>query len=201
MTAFDTTAYWNKRHSGRRMGSGDGSRGALGDYKAGIVASIIDELRIKSVTDYGCGEGLWLERLAGMLTREVSYYGFDVSESAVEQCRERLRGRCFVYFSVLTADSDIPVVVSDMAMSIDVIYHLVDDYEYAAYMRRLFASAWRYVLIYSSNEERKGGLPHMRPRRFTDWVDAHAREWTLERMIDNPHKPATLSDFYLYKKA
>jgi hypothetical protein len=40
----------------------------------------------------------------------------------------------------------------DLELSLDVIYHLVEDEVFDAYMRSLFAHAGRFVVIYSSNK-------------------------------------------------
>ena len=98
-----------------------------------------------------------------------------------------------------------------MAMSLDVIFHLVEDEIYESYMYKLFGAAEKLVLIYSSNVEQLCMNPfrrqtHVRHRQFEDWVFEKAPCWKPVRKINNPYKltstttPQTHSyaDFYLY---
>ena len=78
---------------------------------------------------------------------------------------------------------------ADLALSLDVIYHLVEDGIYEAYMSRLFGSSDRYVIIYYSNTDmqEEGQSPHIRHREFTGWVDEHSKEWELVETIRNKY--------------
>src|SRR5256885_9505823 len=55
---------------------------------------------------------------------------------------------------------------ADAALSLDVIYHLVEDRVYETYMRYLFGAARRVVVVYSTNETVPGESPHVHHRRF-----------------------------------
>jgi hypothetical protein len=90
-------------------------------------------------------------------------------------------------------------------MSLDVIYHLVEDSAFEGYMRQLFAAATRFVVIYSSNREADASDgDHVRHRRFTDWVAAHEPGWRLWRHIANQHpykgdyRTGSFADFYIF---
>ena len=73
---------------------------------------------------------------------------------------------------------------ADLALSLDVIFHLVEEEVYRHYMTWLFSSARKAVVIYSSNyeEERPEGS-HIRHWRFTDWVEHQAPEFELSRSL------------------
>lgn len=150
--------------------------------------------------EYGCGDGNQL-RLADY----PSYLGFDVSGKAVSLCAEIFAGDPAKAFK-LTTDYD--GERADATLSLDVIYHLVEDEVFEAYMRRLFDSADRYVIIYSSNQTTQvpGQAVHVRHRRFTDWVDRHTPDWKLRTHIPNryPFKDDTatgsFADFYIYER-
>lgn len=43
--------------------------------------------------------------------------------------------------------------MADLSLSLDVIYHLVEDEVFETYINTLFKSARRYVIIYSSNSD------------------------------------------------
>jgi hypothetical protein len=93
-------------------------------------------------------------------------------------------------------------------MSLDVIYHLVEDSVYDEYMARLVAAAERFVCVYSSNVDRTSPDTHVRHRVFTDWMKQHAPNWRLLSKVNNPFpedpgKPDQTSwaDFYFYERA
>jgi hypothetical protein len=64
---------------------------------------------------------------------------------------------------------------ADVSISLDVIFHLVEDTVFDLYMCRLFSSAKRFVVIYSSNDAAKYSHNHVKHRKFTDWVVTPSR--------------------------
>jgi hypothetical protein len=60
---------------------------------------------------------------------------------------------------------------ADLAMSLDVIFHLVEDAVYDQYLERLFAAGERYVVVYSTSADMPGtGVAHVRHRDVeADW--------------------------------
>ena len=97
---------------------------------------------------------------------------------------------------------------ADLTISLDVIYHLVEDDIFTNYMNQLFNSAERFVVVYSSNTDKTMGsaAAHVRHRRFSKWVSDIKPEWTLTKYIPNKHpfngdnKNSSFSDFYIYSK-
>jgi hypothetical protein len=62
------------------------------------------------------------------------------------------------------------------------------------------------VVIYASNEDRATAAPHVRHRKFSDWVARHRADFALEAHIPNayPFDPAdpvntSFADFYVYR--
>ncbi len=95
-----------------------------------------------------------------------------------------------------------------MTLSLDVIYHLVEDAVFFEYIERLFSSSEKFVVIYSSNtdSQMKKQAPHIRHRNFSKWINENEPQWELLRHIPNKY-PLTIervngsfSDFYIYKK-
>ncbi len=92
-------------------------------------------------------------------------------------------------------------------MSLDVIFHLVEDAIFHDYMGRLFTSSEKYVVIFSSNtnKNKEKPDPHVRHRKFTDWIDIHAKEWKLLSHTANEHpfkgnnKTGSFADFYIFE--
>jgi hypothetical protein len=90
----------------------------------------------------------------------------------------------------------------ELSMSLDVVYHLVEDETYERYLNNLFEVSSRYVVIYSTNVDRQYDFPHQVDRKFTDYIARRIRGWKLLAVLNNPHKgPDTQSDFFIYEKA
>lgn len=198
--AFTTSRdYWETRYRTGRD-SGAGSRGELARFKAETINAFVAECGVRRVVEFGCGDGRQLA-----LAEYPSYLGLDVSPKAVEMCRRRFRGDETKSFRVLDPATPAEGVEADLALSLDVIYHLVEDEVFEAHMRALFAGPWRHVIIFSSNEDERVS-PHVRRRRFTDWVEAHAEGWALLRRVENPHQyqgdtsRGSTADFYIYER-
>jgi hypothetical protein len=189
--------YWRQRYrSGGR--SGPGSAGALAAFKAEILNGFVARERVRSVIEFGCGDGEQLRR-----ARYPAYLAYDVSAAAVARCRRVHRRNPRMRFHVMRAYAG---ERAELALSLDVIYHLVEDDVYEAHMRRLFDAATRHVIIYSSDTDDNRGFEgtHIRHRRFTDWVARHRPDWRLDQRIPNRHRDTrfqwngSFADFFLY---
>jgi hypothetical protein len=190
--------YWDDRYA-RGGNSGAGSYGRLALFKAEILNKFVVEHDIQTVVEFGSGDGAQLE-----LARYPYYTGIDVSLQAVEICKAKFRhdpNKNFLHTSSPMAGN----ARADLAMSLDVIYHLVEDDIYHTYMSRLFSAAEKFVCLYSSNVDRAGPVVHVRHRCFTDWIARHAHSWSLVAEIPNPYpedpdRPADTSwaDFYFF---
>lgn len=195
--------YWEYRYRSGKT-SGSGSYSALARFKAEILNSFIKENNIRSVIEFGCGDG---NQLA--LAEYPRYIGLDVSRTAIEMCKmkfENDKSKSFFLYDTLCFVDNHGVFKNDLAISIDVIYHLVEDEIYDKYMRALFASSNKYVIIYSSNYEEHQS-DHVRRREFTKWVELNAIDWKLLKKINNkyPYDPldpmnTSKSDFYIFQK-
>ena len=199
---FDVDDYWNKRYATGKT-SGAGSYGRLAIYKAEILNDFVASNGLESIIEFGCGDGNQLK-----LAKYPDYLGYDVSHIAVEKCRREFSSDPRKSFALV---SDYAGERADLSISLDVIYHLVEDALFTSYMARLFRSAKRFVVIYSSNDPSLQDVNiHVLHRRFTDWTDK-LTEFRLLKYIENPfHKrnqPAdapnseyTPSDFYVFER-
>jgi hypothetical protein len=95
--------------------------------------------------------------------------------------------------------------MADLALSLDVVYHLLEDSVFDAYMRRLFGSARRFVIVYSSNLDQDWSGSHVRHRQFTRWVEENKPEWYLHTTLKNafPYDQrdpdqTSFADFYVF---
>lgn len=199
MNAFSSASYWEARY-GNGGTSGAGSYGRLARYKADFINRFAQMNAVSSVLDLGCGDGRQLE-----LLEIAAYTGVDVSSSALAQCRSRFEGRPGIRF--IRPDEIDPVPAHELALSLDVIYHLVEDAIFQSYLDRLFAAATRYVVIYSSNFDSNWPSPHVRHRRFTDTA-RHHNAWRLAAHVPNafPFRPdapdvTSFADFFVFAHA
>ena len=189
--------YWDRRY---RSGgdSGSGSYNRLAQFKARFLNTFVTENQIESVIEHGSGDGAQLK-----LASYPTYIGVDISPNAVKLCRtlysQDLTKR-FFEVNRLPAKT-----TAELALSLDVIYHLVEDDVFDTYMQKLFASARRFVIVYSSNVAQAWPQKHVYHRKFTDWVIRRRPEWSLLSRVPNdyPYDPArpddtSFADFYVF---
>ena len=156
---------------------------------------------IRHVMEFGCGDGNQLE-----LAVYPRYTGYDVSARAIELCRERFAGDATKRFAMLSEHAG---ERAELCLSLDVVYHLVEDEVFEAHMRALFDAAERFVIVYSSDfeeRERVQGV-HVRQRRFSAWVERNRADWTRLERIPNAfpyagdYREGSFADFHLYERA
>lgn len=191
--------YWESRYKAGGN-SGAGSYNRLARFKAEFLNQFVAENRIASVIEFGCGDGSQLK-----LAEYPSYVGVDVASKAVEMCRDLFSGdatKRFVQLNELDSNYS-----AELALSLDVVYHLVEDPVFEAYMRQLFASARRFVIVYSSDIDEAQVVKHVRQRKFTRWVGENEPDWRLVSMVKNayPFDPAdsdntSFADFYVFAR-
>jgi SAM-dependent methyltransferase len=192
--------YWEDRYA-QGGTSGAGSYGRLAQFKAEFLNEFVAAKNITSVVEFGCGDGAQLG-----LAEYPSYVGFDVSPQAVKLCAQKFSGNGGYEFHSL-AYSHPKEGSFDLALSLDVIYHLIEDDVFDGYMKRLFSASDKYVIIYSYNFEKNYFSKHEKGREFLGWCQGHAKNWTLieqvkQRYPYNPEHPnnTSQSDFYVFKK-
>ena len=194
-----STTYWEERYAGGGN-SGVGSYGSLADFKSRFIRNFIREHDIHSIIDFGCGDGNQI----GFLDVE-QYVGLDVSATAVQMCRDIYRNdptKKFIVYGAKDRFEDMSIDQSDMAMSLDVIYHLVEDELFEAYLANLFSAATRFVVIYASDFDGMTESPHMRHRKFTSYIEKNVVGWILYEHTETPNKGEhSDSDFFVYRHA
>ena len=199
--AFESSSYyWINRYA---IGgnSGGGSYGILARYKADVLNKFVKQHRIDSVIEFGCGDGNNLS-----LFNFPSYLGVDISDLIILQNKKKFIGNNHWAFMSLESSTAFSYK-ADLTLSLDVIYHLVEDEVFEFYMSSLFKSSTKFVIIYSSNVDFDHPAAHVRHRKFSNWIDAHRPEFELFAMMDNPHKSELLgddheksfADFHIYR--
>ncbi len=176
--------YWERNYA-RGGTSGPGSYDAPGNAKAEFLNDFVRRQEVRSVIEFGCGDGNQLS-----LADYPHYIGLDVSRSAIELCECRFCGdpakSFFLYDGSCFADRA-GLFTADLAISLDVIYHLIEDKVFETYMTHLFAAGKRFVIIYATDREISGTAPHVRHRHFTRWVQAHGQGWRLAQVTPGPN--------------
>lgn len=184
-----STTYWQDRYrrggQGRGKGSGSGSVGEAAAFKADVVNGFIRDHDVHSLFDYGCGDGEVAKRI--MVDEYVAY---DPSVEAVTRCMEA-RNRVGRFISICVPPMGWQF---DLVISLDVIFHLLEDDVYQDYMRNLFAMSSKYVIVHSTNYE-KWKQPITRHREFIRDMPAG---WMVHLPpVDNPH---SFAKFYFLEK-
>ncbi len=157
----------------------------MAQFKAEVINRFVDEHEIKRVIEFGCGDGQQLQ-----LSNYPEYLGIDVSAKALGICMDRYSddpGKTFA-----------PVYPSgnrfDLALSLDVIYHLIEDDAFAEYMSKLFASSDHWVCIYSSDMTQEEAIriepdlataDHVRHRKYSQWISRNQPDWAHHKSVKN----------------
>jgi hypothetical protein len=197
--AFTGSAAWWERAYKHGGTSGPGSYGELARGKAEFLNEFVRSKGVESVIEFGCGDGNQLS-----LAHYPRYIGLDVSRAAVRLCVRRFAddpdksfflydGSCFVDRAGLFK--------SDLALSLDVVYHLVEDSIFETYMTHLFDAANRYVVVYATNGVIRDDAPHVLHRRFSSWVDTNRLSWELTQVAVGPASGPRRADFFIYERS
>jgi SAM-dependent methyltransferase len=197
--------YWEQRYAGGKD-SGPGSHGQLAEFKAEVVNGFVRSRNVRSVIEFGCGDGNQLT-----LAEYPAYIGLDVSRAAIARCAERFghdRTKRFLLYDPRSIADTLPSLHAELALSLDVIYHLVEDETFEQYLLHLFSSAERFVIIYSTDTEENHSFqaPHVRHRKFSAWLERNVPGWTMVEKIPNrfPFQDndtaGPFADFFIYQR-
>lgn len=189
----NTKQIWENRYTSGDN-SGAGSYGVLCEYKASFINNIIHQYHCNTILELGCGDGNQLQYF------DINQYiGVDISEYIIKYCKHLFKDSINKTF--LTYDEFYKLnnnIKYDIVLSLDVIYHLVDDFVYEKYIHDLITYANKYIIIYSSNFDEIYNNSHVYHRKFTDYIKDNYP--TLKLIYFEPNKYPTLSsaNFYVY---
>lgn len=201
-TNISSRQYWEERYQ-KGGTSGFGSYGRLAEFKANVINKFIEDEGIEFVIEFGCGDGNQLSML-----RVKNYVGVDISPTIVEKCKQRFKDDTTKLF--LTDRGYLEKRLKGMlTLSLDVIFHLIEDDVFENYMSMLFNAAERYCIIYSCDEDwLENDAIHVRRRKFSKWIADNLKEWRLMQVTYNkyPHDGSpnpmdlSFSNFYFYER-
>lgn len=181
---FSTASYWESRYKSGGT-SGSGSVNQLAQYKADFLNKFMSDQNLRSATELGCGDG---DQLA--LFKFESYIGLDIAPTAIAWCQERFKGDQSKQFAVYTPGMlELSTYRSDVALSLDVLYHLVEEELFQAYLNDLFNLGSQFVVIYACNRPEDELPPvarHLKWRQFTPYIEETHPEWQLISSEPNP---------------
>ncbi len=198
LTARSSADYWERRYRAG-MTSGVGSYGELAAFKAEVLNDFVRTHGVQRVIEFGCGDGSQLA-----LASYPRYLGFDVSPTAIDLCAQRFcndRSKAFVLYDPARTLNLDAFVTADLTLSLDVIYHLLEDRVYLEYLRLLFRASGRFVIVYSSDRDGGRTPRHVRERRFTPDVQREFPEFRLVRTIANRYPEQTFAEFFIFERA
>jgi hypothetical protein len=149
MTYSDSAHFWEGNYTQGRT-SGDGSSGALSDGKSRYLNKLVRERAVRSVVEFGSGDGNQLS-----MAEYPSYFGLDVSGTAIGLCQRRFKGdpaKSFFLYDGAYCTDQAGTFTADLALSLDVLDNLTEDAVFEAYLSQLFAAASKIVVIYPTNK-------------------------------------------------
>jgi hypothetical protein len=193
----DSAHFWEQNYA-RGETSGPGSYGAWAQAKADFLNALVRDRGVRSVVEFGCGDGNQLS-----LAQYPRYVGLDVSRTAVGLCQQRFAvdpAKSFYLYDGACFADRAGLFAADLALSLDVIYHLTEDEVFERYLGHLFAAGQELVVIYSTNMVLTGTAPHVRHRLFTSWVEANCPGWSLTGVSRGPSPEEARADFFVYER-
>ncbi len=196
MPHFNSEKYWEERYT-KKGNSGSGSYGKLALFKSSILNNFVKKYQIHSTVEFGCGDGNQLAML-----ESCCYTGYDISHKAIKICKELFQNdntKNFHHVSEYGGEK------YDLSLSLDVIFHLIEDSVYKDYIDTLFSSSNRFVIVYSSNNENMiSDAKHVKHRYFLKDIP---KDFFLLKTVKNQYpyntkkkKTTSFSDFYIFEK-
>jgi SAM-dependent methyltransferase len=166
-----------------------------------VLNDFVEAYRITSLVEFGCGDG---QQLA--LARYPRYLGLDVSPTTLQRVANRFANdptKSFLRYDPACYADPAGFITADVSLSLDVIYHLVEDDVYRGHLRHVFAAGRRFVVLYTSDADRLPGpertAPHVRHRPVVSDVARDYPAWRLRERIPNPYD-TSLADFLIYER-
>jgi len=195
---FSTEKYWELRYAGGGD-SGDGSYGEGCFEKANSLNHLIEKYHINEIIEFGCGDGNQLR-----FYKIDDYLGLDVSKTAIEKCVKLFatdKNKSFIWYSPNHYQNNGKILKAQASLSVEVIFHLIEDEIYEQYMHALFSAAQEYVFIFSSNsDENLQSAKHFKNRKFTRLVDQKFKDWSLLEEVPVLINEKHFNNWFVFKK-
>jgi hypothetical protein len=150
---MESAEYWNNRYA-------SGGDSGYGSYDEQLEKKLnwITPLEYKTITEVGCGDfNFGLHLLARHPSR---YLGLDISDVIIKKNQEKYDG---IPFALMRHE----VPTGELILCVDVLFHILDDKDYARTLIML-KNAWtKYLVITAYEYDQVEGLyPHVKIRKF-----------------------------------
>mgnify|MGYP005849048971 CR=1 FL=1 len=184
---FNSASYWESRYKNQGT-SGAGSYGRLAQYKADVINKLAKDQNITQALEFGSGDGNQCS-----LFSFTKYTGVDVSWEVINRCRDRFSEVPeWLFYHI--SEPEVKTIQSPLVLSLDVIFHLVEDDIFDKYMHQIFRSSTQFALIYSSDSESPNSAKHVRHRKYSDWISRNRKDFRLIQSWENPFAMIKNSD-------
>ena len=132
-----------------------------------------------------------------------NYFGLDVSQTSIKLCKEQYAGdssKSFMLYDPAFFARVGNFVKSDVTLSSEVLFHLVEEDVFHKYLNDLFSMAKKAVIIISTDHSDNTNCPrHIKHRVFSDYVSKTFTEWEKVKVELPEGLKADYSDyFHLY---
>ena len=189
----NSTNYWRERYL-QNGNSGKGSYGKSAEFKASTINSFVEKYNIKTVIEFGCGDGNQLK-----YSNYENYLGIDVSEEAITLCKKifsRDKNKKFITLDEHNNQR------ADLVLSLDVIYHLIEDETYYSYMKNIVDACNKYLIVFSSNRNELTDTAHVKHRKFTEDLPSNIKliNYIKNPFFDKKNYNIYFADFYFFEK-
>ncbi len=166
-SSLDNRLFWNNRYKNYpQLGSGVGSRGEILDYKRRLLKYVTFPFKLKKVLDVGCGD------LEFTKTIEFkNYLGIDLSNEALELCRQKRPDWDFQNVSINDTDG-----VFDLVMCFDVLIHQSSQKDFENLLNSICEKSQNRILIgaYANAPEFGSDITYYY-YNFIDYVKKHPK--------------------------
>ena len=196
---LDYKEYWDERY---RAGftSGAGSYGELATFKADTINTFIEENSVRSVIEFGCGDGNQLK-----LMHYPEYLGMDIAPAAVEKCRKTFSGDDSKSFNLYSPESfsDNGSIHADLVVCLDVLYHIIPENDYIKTLDDIFSRSENFVILYTDIDMFKSRTyhegAHVRHRDTLSYLKKY-QNFTIDKIIPNKYPDLTFAVFIILKR-
>lgn len=151
--------YWEEHY--RRGGdSGEGSSGAVRDYKWQVISKFS---KLQDVIDIGCGDlQLWEGRGC------VNYLGLDISPTVIKKNQEKRPDWKFIVFD---SSASLPLK-ADTVLCLEMLFHVLDEQVFIKTIKNLceYSSNWIFIYTWKENP-------------FADWHIRKQAVWNLCKRV------------------
>lgn len=191
---FNSANYWIERYK-KGGNSGNGSYNFLAEYKAEIINEFIKTNKINSLIEYGVGDG---NQISLIKCNDIT--GLDISPTVIDKCKKLMPNNKFYLMNDI-----VELEQADLVLSLDVIYHLIEDEVYDTYMFQLSQMSSKYIIIYAPDYDDNSFAAHVKVRKFTDNIYLTINGFELIETIPNKypstdHKIGSFSNWSIFKK-